>query len=116
MPLNGLPSPQPYKKPGAKDAPKEINILATLNTNKLQQDIKELEDMKLVDILLGDIKGEVQPTQPSQLDEKVKAEVEAAYNNLSTLTCLKGLPAILNKIAANEIKYLEMNEWVEKSE
>lgn len=66
MPLNGLPSPQPYKKPGAKDAPKEINILAALNTNKLQQDIKELEDMKfvelsrlehLVDILLGDIKG-----------------------------------------------------------
>ena len=66
----------------------------------------------LVDILLGEIKHDSQAPQASQLDEKVRAEIEATYNNLNPLTCLKSLPAILNKLSANEIKYVEMSEWV----
>ena len=35
---------------------------------------------------------------------------------MNSLTCLKGLPEILNKIAANEIKHVEMSEWVSRTE
>ena len=66
--------------------------------------------------MLGEIKIETTNPQPTQIDEKAKAEIESIYNNLNSLTCLKSIPSILNKIAANEIKFEEMSEWVLKTE
>ena len=95
-----------------------------INIESIGREIKSMENLKflelsrlehLVDILLGELKNESQSPQASQLDEKVRAEIEATFNNLNALTCLKGLPAIINKIAANETKHVEMSEWVSRT-
>ena len=70
----------------------------------------------LIDILVGEIKTETSNPQPTQIDERGKAEIESIYNNLNSLTCLKSMPTIIDKIAANQIKYEEMGGWVLKTE
>lgn len=70
----------------------------------------------MVEILLGDTKEE-QPQQPNnQIDPKTKEEIESLYNNLSQLKCLNNLSGIINKLSANEIKYIEIKETVEKTD